>query len=83
MSESQNNITWQRFKAALNGSIDRAKNRGFRMVNGRMVTYEQHKLGLSAYYDKRWVPQDGGSCAFKGTTNSSSRTKPRFESSRK
>ena len=94
MSESQNNITWQRFKAVLNGSIDRAKNRGFRMVNGRMVTYEQHKLGLSAYYDKRWVPQDGipmkfhmkgvgGSCAFKGTTNNSSRAKPRFGSSRK
>jgi len=29
------------------------------MVNGRMVTYEQEKLGLSAYYDKRWVLLDG------------------------
>jgi len=59
MSKRRNNITWQRFKAALNGSIDRAENRGFRMVNGRMSTSEQQKLGLSAYYDKRWVLPDG------------------------
>jgi len=59
MSKRQNNITWQRFKAALNGSVDRAENRGFRMVNGRMATYEQQKLKLSAYYDKRWVYPDG------------------------
>ena len=38
---------------------DKAENRGFRMKNGRMMTYEQHKLGLSAYYDKRWVLPDG------------------------
>ena len=55
MSKKQNEINWQRFKAALNGSIDRAENRGFRMVGKHMMTYEQHKLGLSAYYDKRWV----------------------------
>ena len=59
MSKKQNEITWQRFKAALNGSIDRAENRGFRMVGKQMVTYDQHKLGLSAYYDKRWVLPDG------------------------
>ena len=59
MSKKQNQITWHRFKAALNGSIDRAENRGFRMVGNQMVTYEQHKLGLSAYYDKRWVLPDG------------------------
>ena len=29
------------------------------MVGKQMVTYEQHKLGLSAYYDKRWVLPDG------------------------
>ena len=29
MSKRQNAITWQRFKAALNGSIDQAENRGF------------------------------------------------------
>ena len=59
MSKKQNEITWQRFEAALNGSIDRAENRGFRMVGKQMVTYEQQKLGLSAYYDKRWVLPDG------------------------
>ena len=59
MSKKQNGITWQRFKAALKGSIDRAENRGFRMVGKHMVTYEQHKLGLSAYHDKWWVLPDG------------------------
>ena len=59
MSKRQNEINWQRFKAALNGSKDMATNRGFRMRDGNMVTYEQEKLGLSAYYDKRWVLPDG------------------------
>ena len=59
MSKKQNDITWQRFKAALQGSKDMATNRGFRMRDGNIVTYEQEKLGLSAYYDKRWVLPDG------------------------
>ena len=59
MSKKQNNITWQRFKTALQGSKDMATNRGFRMRDGNIVTYEQEKLGLSAYYDKRWVLPDG------------------------
>ncbi|KAL9982461.1 hypothetical protein ACROYT_G004507 [Oculina patagonica] len=59
MSKTQNEVTWQRFKAALEGSVDKANNRGFRMKEGKMVTYEQEKLGLSAYYDKRWVLEDG------------------------
>ena len=59
MSKRQNEINWQRFKAALEGSKDMATNRGFRMRDGNMVTYEQEKLGLSAYYDKRWVLPDG------------------------
>ena len=59
MSKRQNEINWQRFKAALDGSKDMATNRGFRMRDGNMVTYEQEKLGLSAYYDKRWVLPDG------------------------
>jgi len=29
------------------------------MNNGRIVTYERQKLGLSAYYDKRWVLEEG------------------------
>jgi len=32
-----------------------ATNRGFRMRDGQMVTYEQQKLGLGEYYDKQWV----------------------------
>ena len=59
MSKKQNNITWHRFKTALDGSKDMATNRGFRMRDGNIVTYEQEKLGLSAYYDKRWVLPDG------------------------
>ena len=59
MSKKQNDITWQRFKAALEGNKDMATNRGFRMRDGNIVTYEQQKLGLSAYYDKRWVLPDG------------------------
>ena len=59
MSKNQNEINWYRFKAALEGNKDMATNRGFRMRGGKIVTYEQKKLGLSAYYDKRWVLPDG------------------------
>ena len=59
MSKRQNEINWHRFKAALDGNKDMATNRGFRMRDGNIVTYEQEKLGLSAYYDKRWVLPDG------------------------
>jgi len=53
VSQRQNNLTWERYEATLNGGKDEATNRGFRMVKGTMRTYQQHKLGLSAYYDKR------------------------------
>ena len=59
MNKKQNEINWYRFKAALQGNKDMATNRGFRMRDGKKVTYEQEKLGLSAYYDKRWVLPDG------------------------
>ena len=59
VSQRQNNLTWERYKAALEGTKDTATNRGFRMKDGLMVTYEQQKLGLSAGYDKRWVLPDG------------------------
>lgn len=62
MSKRQN-ITWQHFKVALNGSIDRVQNREFCTVctggAKRMTTCEQQKLGLSAYYDKCWVLLNG------------------------
>ena len=39
--------------------IDKAKNVGFRVYDQGVVTYDQNKLGLSAYYDKRYVLPDG------------------------
>jgi len=59
MSARHNSLTWGRYKAALEGHKDRAENRGFRLRNGQMTTYHQEKLGLSAYYDKRYVLPDG------------------------
>jgi len=59
MSKKQKQITWQRFKEAVEGSKDMATNRGFRMQDGQIVTFEQQKLGLSAYYDKPWVLPNG------------------------
>ena len=44
---------------ALEGHKVMATNRGFWMKDGAMYTYGQHKLGLSAYYDKCWVLEDG------------------------
>ena len=55
VSARQNALTWERYKTVLEGNIDKAENRGFRMVDGTMRTYTQKKLGLSAYYDKRYV----------------------------
>ena len=59
VSQKQNKLMWERYEAALNGVVDIATNRGFRMVKGTMRTYTQKKLGLSAYYDKPWVLTDG------------------------
>ena len=39
--------------------VDKVINKGFRVHEQDMVTYEQNKLGLSAYYDKRFVLPDG------------------------
>ena len=46
-------------ESTLNGSLDKARNIGFRKRDNHIVTYEQSKLGLSAYYDKRIVHEDG------------------------
>ena len=59
MSKKQNEMTWERYRAALKGELDIGKNTGFRVHEQGMVTYEQNKLGLSAYYDKRYVIEDG------------------------
>ena len=39
--------------------IVKAKNVGFRVYDQRVVTYEQNELGLSGYYNKRYVLADG------------------------
>ena len=57
--QKQKKTIWERYEAALNGVINIATNRGFRMVKGTMRTYTQKKLGLIAYYDKPWVLPDG------------------------
>ena len=59
VSRRQNKMNWERYKNALFGSLDKARNIGFRKRNNHIVTYEQSKLGLSAYYDKRIVHEDG------------------------
>lgn len=49
--------------AAVHGSYGgpqiHGKKQRFRIREGRIVTYEQQKLGLNAYCDKRWVLEDG------------------------
>ena len=59
MSKTQNNLSWKRYMNALQGYLDKAQNTGFRIHEQGVVTYEQNKLGLSAYYDKRYVLDDG------------------------
>ena len=59
VNKRQNEMRAERFERALAGARDVVINRGFRMRDGAMYTYEQRKLGLSAYYDKRWVLPDG------------------------
>ena len=59
VSKRQNEMNWERYRKALFGSLDKARNIGFRKRDNHIVTYEQSKLGLSAYYDKRIVHEDG------------------------
>ena len=59
VSRRHNEMNWERYKKALFGSLDKVTNIGFRKRDNHIVTYEQSKLGLSAYYDKRIVHEDG------------------------
>ena len=59
VSRRHNEMNWERYRKALFGSLDKARNIGFRKRDDHIVTYEQSKLGLSAYYDKRIVHEDG------------------------
>ena len=59
VSRRQNKMNWERYRNALFGALDKVTNVGFRKKENHIVTYEQTKLGLSAYYDKRVVHEDG------------------------
>ena len=59
VSRRQNKMSWERYRNALFGALDKVTNIGFRKKEHHIVTYEQKKLGLSAYYDKRVVHEDG------------------------
>ena len=59
VNRRQNEMSWERYRNALFGSLDKVTNIGFRKKENHIVTYEQTKLGLSAYYDKRVVHEDG------------------------
>ena len=59
VSRRQNKMSWERYKNALFGALEKVTNIGFRKKENHIVTYEQTKLGLSAYYDKRIVHEDG------------------------
>ena len=59
VKKNQNKKTWEDYKKALlEGHKDIAHNVGFRRDKNRVITYDQEKLGLSAYYDKRCVHED-------------------------
>jgi hypothetical protein len=64
INKDQNQISKNRFHNVLfNDAKDMCMNKGFRVVNNEMVTYIQQKKGLSYYYDKRRVLEDGVSTA--------------------
>ena len=84
MSKKHNGLYFQRYKDVLDvflktrrdselkgKDIDKTKNVGFRVYDLGMVTYEQNKFRLSAYYDRHYVLADGihtrtlGFCPFK------------------
>ena len=72
VSQKHNDLHFQRYKNVLDvflkvrrdieldeKDIDKAKNVVLRVHDQGIVTCEQNKLGLSGYYDKRYVLTDG------------------------
>ena len=60
IQKNQNEISKDSFHNVLFNDVeDVYTNKGFRVINNEMVTYIQHKKGLSYYYDKRIVLADG------------------------
>ena len=63
VQKKQNDKNWKDYHRALFGKkpediTDKTVNSGFQMDNGKLITYVQHKLGLSGLYDKRRVLED-------------------------
>ena len=46
-------------KVLTTGKLETAQNRGFRMKNGKMTTYQQQKVAISYSFWKRKVCDDG------------------------
>ena len=72
ISKKHNDLYFQCYKDALDvflktrrvseiegEDINRVKNVGFRVYDQGIVRYKQNKLGLSAYYNMRYVLADG------------------------
>ena len=52
-------MTWERYYQALfTDNVDKVVNMGFRIKDHSIYTYTQQKLGLSGFYDKRFVEED-------------------------
>ena len=60
MQKSRNAFTFEDYKnVLLTGVSGTGTNMGFRSMNGHMYTYTQDKHGLSYFYPKRKVLDDG------------------------
>ena len=60
VNKSVNNIRFEDFKEVLTSLNPKmVTNRGFKTSNGKMYTYCQKKSGLSYFYGKRKVGEDG------------------------
>ena len=60
VNKSVNNIRFEDFKEVLTSLNPKmVTNRGFKTSNGKMYTYRQKKSGLSYFYGKRKVGEDG------------------------
>ena len=65
VQRNKNTMTFQRYKLALDdylgkgNNLQHCKNIGFKCKEGKIVSYQQQKIGLSAAYDKRYVLEDG------------------------
>ena len=60
ISKTNNTINKDKYlKVLMTGQPESGKNRGFRVVNNKVLTYSQFRLGFSYFYPKRQVLADG------------------------